>query len=231
MQITLIRHATLVLETSLGRVLVDPMLRDAGTTPPIENTPSPRRNPLVDLPVPAQDVVEGVDLCVVTHLHGDHFDDRARELLPDDLPILTMPEHTARLEDKGFARVTTTHPGFALTPGRHGVGAVGDAMGPVCGFVVDGVYVAGDTVWCEEVQAALERHRPRVVVVNAGGAHFIGSQPIVMTAADVREVRLATEAEVVVVHLEAINHCVESRQVYEQLEGVLVPADGETLKL
>jgi hypothetical protein len=52
-----------------------------------------------------------------------------------------------------------------------------------------------------------------------------------MTAADVREVRLATEAEVVVVHLEAINHCVESRRVYEQLEGVLVPADGETLQL
>jgi L-ascorbate metabolism protein UlaG (beta-lactamase superfamily) len=230
-QITLIRHATLVLETSLGRVLVDPMLRGAGTTPPIENTPSPRRNPLVDLPVAAEDVVESVDLCVVTHLHGDHFDERARELLPDDLPILTMPEHIARLEEQGFTRVTSAHPGFALTAGRHGTGAIGEAMGPVCGFVVDGVYVAGDTIWCEEVRAALELHRPRVVVVNAGGAHFIGSAPIVMTAADVREVRQATDGKVVVVHLEAINHCVESRQVYKQLDGVLVPSDGETLDL
>jgi L-ascorbate metabolism protein UlaG (beta-lactamase superfamily) len=231
MQITLIRHATLVLETSLGRVLVDPMLRDAGTTPPIENTPNPRRNPLVDLPMSAQDVVDGVDLCVVTHLHGDHFDDRAREVLPDDLPVLTMPEHAARLEEQGFTRVTTTHPGFALTAGRHGTGEIGEAMGPVCGFVVDGVYVAGDTILCEEVRAALELHVPRAVVVNAGGAHFIGSSPIVMTAADVREVRQATEAEVVVVHLEAINHCVETREVYEQIEGVLVPADGQTLEL
>jgi L-ascorbate metabolism protein UlaG (beta-lactamase superfamily) len=231
MQITLIRHATLVLETSFGRVLVDPMLRGAGTTPPIENTPRPRRNPLVDLPVPAELVVEGVDLCVVTHLHGDHFDERARELLPDDLPILTMPEHIVRLEEQGFTRVTSAHHGFALTAGRHGIGAIGEAMGPVCGFVVDGVYVAGDTIWCEEVRAALELHRPRVVVVNAGGAHFIGSAPIVMTAADVREVRQATDGKVVVVHLEAINHCVESRQVYEQIDGVLVPSDGETLDL
>jgi L-ascorbate metabolism protein UlaG (beta-lactamase superfamily) len=230
-QITLIRHATLVLETSLGRVLVDPMLRGAGTTPPIENTPRPRRNPLVDLPVPAEDVVAGVDLCVVTHLHGDHFDERARELLPDDLPILTMPEHIARLEGQGFTRVTSEHDGFALTAGRHGVGAIGEAMAPVCGFVVEGVYVAGDTIWCEEVQAALELHRPRVVVVNAGGAHFIGSLPIVMTTADVRDVRQATEGTVVVVHLEAINHCVESRQVYRQIDGVLVPSDGEVLDL
>ena len=87
--------------------------------------------------------------------------------------------------------------------------SIGEAMGKVCGFVVDGVYVAGDTIWCEEVRAALELHRPRVVVVNAGGAHFIGSAPIVMTAADVREVRRATESKLVVVHLEAMNHCVE----------------------
>src|SRR5581483_393048 len=49
--LTLVRHATLVLETRFGRILVDPMLRAAGTTPPIENTPNPLRNPLVDLPL------------------------------------------------------------------------------------------------------------------------------------------------------------------------------------
>jgi L-ascorbate metabolism protein UlaG (beta-lactamase superfamily) len=230
-KITLIRHATLVLETSVGRVLVDPMLRMAGTTPAIENTPRPRQNPLVDLPFPAEDVVKDVDLCVVTHLHGDHFDDRARELLPDDLPMLTMPEHSAGLEEQGFTRVRTTHPGFDLTSGRHGVGAIGEAMGPVCGFVVDGVYVAGDTIWCEEVRSTLERHRPRVVIVNAGGAHFIGSPPIVMTAADVRKVRQTAEGNVAAVHLEAMNHCIESRELYERIDGVLVPADGDTLDL
>ena len=77
MRLTLVRHATLLLETSHGRILVDPMLRAAGTTPPIENTLNQVRNPLVELPMPAAQVVDGVGLCIVTHLHSDHFDDAA----------------------------------------------------------------------------------------------------------------------------------------------------------
>src|SRR6185437_12696897 len=93
MRLRLVRHATLLLETSLGRILVDPMLRAAGTTPAIENTPNPVPNPLVELPMAAADVVADVDLCIVTHLHGDHFDD----LLPSDVPILTQPESADEL--------------------------------------------------------------------------------------------------------------------------------------
>ena len=98
---TLMRNATLVLETSVGRILVDPMLRGAGTTPPIENTPNPLPNPLVELPVPAEDVVRDVDLCIVTHLHRDHFDD----LLPRDVPILTQPESAESLRERGYEAV------------------------------------------------------------------------------------------------------------------------------
>jgi L-ascorbate metabolism protein UlaG (beta-lactamase superfamily) len=225
--IRLIRHATLVLETSVGRVLVDPMLRAAGTSPPIENTPNQVPNPLVELPVPAGDVVEGVDLCIVTHLHGDHFDD----LLSHDVPILTQPESAAELRRRGYEDVRTEHPQIAMTRGRHGTGAVGEAMGAVSGWVVDGIYVAGDTVWCDEVEAALAEHRPRATIVNAGGAHFVGSEPIVMDVTDVGRTRAAAGGEVVVVHLEAINHCVERRDAYRRVEGVTVPADGETLGL
>jgi len=226
MQLTLVRHAMLLLETSLGRVLVDPMLRAAGSTPPIENTPSPRRNPLVELPLPREEVVDGVDLCIVTHLHSDHFDD----LLPDDVPILTQPESADELRRRGYRDVITSHASIAMTRGRHGRDeATVAAMGPVSGWVVDGTYVAGDTVWTEDVEQALHEHEPHTVVVNAGGAHFLGGAPIVMDAADVRRVREATDARVVVVHLEAINHCVEPRSAYRAVEGVLVPDDGETL--
>jgi len=231
MKVTLVRHATLLLETSLGRVLVDPMLRSVGTTPPIEGTPKPRPNPLVELPFPAEDVVRDVDLCVITHLHSDHFDDRARELLPPDLPILTMPEHARLLEEQGFTHVCTERPGFSLTSGRHGTGAIGEAMGAVCGFVVDDLYVAGDTIWCDQVRDALATHHPRALIVNAGGARFIGSAPIVMNANDVLTLRRSTNATVIAVHLEAINHCIEPREVYKALDGVLVPADGESLDL
>jgi L-ascorbate metabolism protein UlaG (beta-lactamase superfamily) len=51
-RITLVRNATLLLDTSVGRILPDPMLRAAGSSPPIEDTPNPRPNQLVELPVP-----------------------------------------------------------------------------------------------------------------------------------------------------------------------------------
>ena len=107
MKITLVRSATLLLETSVGRILVDPMLRPAGSSPPIENTPNAKRNPLVELPFPADDVVDGIDLCIVTHLHSDHFDDAADALLPRDVPILTQPESADALRARGFTRVAT----------------------------------------------------------------------------------------------------------------------------
>jgi L-ascorbate metabolism protein UlaG (beta-lactamase superfamily) len=222
-RLRLVRNATLLLDTSLGRILVDPMLRAAGTTPPIENTPNPRRNPLVELPMPAEEVVRGVDLCIVTHLHRDHFDD----LLPREIPILTQPESADELRARGHADVSTSHPAIAMTRGFHGMAE----LGPVSGWVVDGIYVAGDTVWCEDVMRALQEHDPEVVVVNGGGARFLDSGPIVMDVEDVRRVRAATDAEVVVVHLEAINHCIEPRSAYRAIDGVRVPEDGETLEL
>ena len=228
MNVTLVRNATLLLDSpSFGRVLVDPMLRAAGTSPPIEDTPNQRPNPLVDLPLSADEVLDGVELCIVTHLHRDHFDD----LLPLDIPILTQPESADELRARGHRNVVTRHPGIAMTRGRHGTGEIGDALGPVSGWVVDGVYVAGDTIWCEEVHAALEEHRPRAVVANASGARFNTGDPIVMDAADVHTLRGAFDGAIAVVHLEAINHCIEPRSVYRAVEGVLVPEDGETIDL
>jgi L-ascorbate metabolism protein UlaG (beta-lactamase superfamily) len=229
--LTLVRNATLLLETSLGRVLVDPMLRAAGTTPPIENTPNQRPNPLVDLPFPAADVVAGVDLCIVTHLHGDHFDDAADEALPRDLPVLTQPESAEALTARGFTNVAVEHESIAMTRGRHGTGEIADSLGAVSGWVVDGVYIAGDTIWCDEVRDALERHRPRAVVLNGSGARFNVGDPIVMDTEDVRRVRAATDGSVTVVHLEAINHCIEPRAAYRAIDGVQVPDDGETIEL
>ena len=220
MRVQLVRNAALLLDSSFGRILVDPMLRAAGTSPPIENTPNPKPNPLVELPLPAEEVLDGVDLCIVTHLHRDHFDD----LVPLDLPILTQPESADELRRRGHTNVTTHHPGIPMTRGHHGTGEIGRAMGPVSGWVVDDVYIAGDTILCEEVHEARERYRPRATIVNAGGARFLEGDPIVMTAAEVAQL----DGTVVVVHLEALNHCVEPRSAYT---GAIVPLDGEVLDL
>ena len=85
-----------------------------------------------------------------------------------------------------------------------------EPLAPVSGFVLDDVYLAGDTVWFEGVEETIERHRPRVAIVNAGGAEFSEGGLIVMGIDDVREV-VARVPTVVAVHMEALNHCFLAR--------------------
>ena len=238
MRLTLVRHATLLLEIEGRRVLVEPMLDEAGAREPVEGSPRPRRNPLVPLPFPAEEVVRGLDGVIVTHLHQDHFDETGARLVPRDVPVFCQPEDEDRLRGYGLDvrpvedELDWDGLRIARTGGRHGADEdVARALAPVSGFVLGGLYIVGDTVWCREVEEALERHRPRVAVVNASGARFLKSGPLVMTAAEVREV-VARVPKVVVVHLEAINHCLESRaEIREAVPEALVPEDGETLEL
>ena len=251
MRLRLIRNATLHLRVAGRHLLVDPMLDPAGARPPVENTANPVRNPLCDLPEPAAIVVNGLHATLITHLHQDHLDATGIELLPGDLPVLCQPEDAETLRGHGFADVRPVDDAlewdglrFTRTGGRHGTGAIGEALAPVSGFVIAAegepvLYVAGDTIWCDEVAAALDEHAPDVVVVNAGAARFLEGDPIVMTADDVVAVaRHAPDARVVVVHLEAINHCPLTRADLRQrlrdegLTGrVTVPENGALVPL
>jgi len=236
-RITLVRHATLIVEIDNRRVLVDPQLDDQGSRPPIADTPNPRPNPLVPLPLPAGEIVRGLDAVLVTHLHRDHLDETAERLLPRDVPVFCQPEDAAHLRDLGLQarpvaeRVDWDGLSIHRTGGSHGTGRVADRLAPVSGFVIGPLYVAGDTVWCPAVEEAIARHRPAVAVVNAGGARFLAGDPIVMTAADVREV-VARVPAVVAVHMEAINHCVLTRaELRAAVAEAIVPEDGEAVEL
>ena len=237
MELTLVRNATLLLELAGKRVLVDPMLDDEGARPPIEGTRNPVPNPTAPLPMPAEEVVAGLDAVIVTHRHRDHLDGTAEELLPRDVPVFCQPEDEDALRELGVdARAVDDEVDWdglriVRTPGRHGTGPIADALAPVSGFILGGLYIAGDTVWYEGVEATIERHQPRVAVVNAGGAEFAEGGLIIMGIDDVREVA-ARVPTVVAVHLEALNHCYLTRAaIRASLPDVLVPADGETLEI
>lgn len=237
MRITLVRNATVILELHGRRILVDPMLDDVAARPPIQSTANPVRNPTVPLPFPAEEAVRDIDAVIVTHRHRDHLDGRAEELVPREVPVFCQPEDEEALRAIGLdARPvadTIGWGGLRITrvPARHGHGRMAELLAPVSGFVLDDLYVAGDTVWCEGVEATIERHRPRVAVVNAGGAEFLEGGLIIMGVDDVREVA-ARVPTVVAVHLEALNHCFLQRAALrEAVPGVLAPEDGETLVL
>ena len=233
MRLTLVRSATLIVELAGKRILVDPMLDEAGARPPIEGTLNQVANPTVPLPFPADEVVRGLDAVVVTHRHRDHLDASAEELLPRNVPVFCQLEDEEALQGLGLdARAVVNAldwEGLAIarTPARHGSGRMAELLAPVSGFVLDDVYLAGDTVWYEEIAETIERHRPRVAVVNAGGAEFIEGGLIVMGIDDVREV-VERVPVVVAVHMEALNHCFLTRAALRAaLPTVLVPEDGE----
>jgi len=236
-RLTLVRNATIIVELSGRTLLVDPMLDDAGARPPIENTANHVRNPTVPLPFPPAEVLTSVDAVLVTHRHRDHLDARAEELLSRDVPVFCQPEDESALRKLGLDARTVEDEldwngvRIVRTPARHGSGAIAEALAPVSGFLLDDLYIAGDTVWYEGVARTIERHRPRAAVVNAGGAEFLEGGLIIMGLEDVREVA-ARVPVVVAVHLEAINHCFLTRsELRSALPDVLVPEDGETLEL
>lgn len=250
-RITFLRHATFVFEAGGLRVMVDPMLAPAGAAEPVANTPNQRRNPLVDLPFDEEEMsalLEGIDAVLVTHTHNDHWDGRARDLIPKQTQILCQPEDEDKIRATGFQQVTPVDDDLewrglriSRTGGRHGTGEIGRRMAPVSGFVVGNedspsLCIAGDTIWCSEVEEALGVHGPEVIVVNAGAARFLEGDPITMTAEDVvRVCRALPDALVVAVHMEAINHCLLTRAGLEDelreeslVSRVKIPADGET---
>ena len=196
-------------------------------------------------------LLQETDAVLVTHTHQDHWDERAAALLPKDLQILCQPEDEELIRSSGFFEVTPvteeTELGgirFTRTGGRHGTGEIGEKMGPVSGFVLrsaeaPSLYIAGDTIWCPQVELALSSYEPDVVVLNAGAARFLSGDPITMTAEDVILVsRALPGARILAVHMESINHCLLTRdELKEKLEGeglsgqVEVPADGESIEL
>lgn len=255
MRIHFLRHATLIVEIAGMKILVDPMLSPAGAMPPVKNAANQRPIPLVALPVSDGELsrlLADLDIVLVTHTHRDHWDQRAIELLRKDIPILCQPEDEAAIREAGFTAVVpiTDHLAwrgegldFYRTGGQHGTGEIGAQMGAVSGFVLvtssgPELYIAGDTIWCPEVQRPLREYKPRRVIVNAGAAQFLVGDPITMTAADVAAVcRELPNAQVIAVHMEAINHCLLSRaDLRRELEAqglsdrVLIPADGEVIE-
>jgi L-ascorbate metabolism protein UlaG (beta-lactamase superfamily) len=103
---------------------------------------------------------------------------------------------------------------------------------------MESLYIAGDTIWCDDVQEAIEAHDPEVIVVNGGAAQFLQGDPITMTKEDIYQTyKAAPQATIVVSHMEALNHCLLTRTELKSFiaekvlsQRVVVPEDGEVLQ-
>lgn len=217
-----VRHATCRVTIGEQVLLIDPMLSEVGALPPVGFATNQRRNPLMELPVPVDEVLAGVDAVIVTHTHFDHFDDAARRLIPAATPILCRTSDAARLRSWGFEDVRAGEGGrldfdgvrLRFDDGPHAWGALRALAGTSASVRVEhgdqSILFSGDRRLDRGILDLLAA-RPTRFVVNAGSARFRLGRPITWTSAQVRRVaQQHPEIEIDVVHLDAINHCVES---------------------
>lgn len=251
MNLQLLRNATQILQVNGKNILIDPMLAPKHFYPPFERTGTETRNPTIDLPIDAEELellIAKTDAVLLTHLHLDHWDDLAKELLPKDITLFCQPADVEAIRQAGFINVQAIEEsliwneiGFNRTGGQHGVGEIGKMMGIVSGYVIrheqETLYIAGDTIWCEEVKAALDQYQPDRIVLNGGAARFVAGEPIVMDTQDIFKVAAEMPAsKIYVVHLEAVSHVSESRAFIKAAfaehglsERCFVPEDGAFL--
>lgn len=167
------RNATAKMTYAGLTFLLDPMLSAKGELPSFAGIAP---NPTVDLPVSPDEIIADIDVVIVSHMHEDHFDDAAADILDKTIPIITprnsapisprdvmiTSSHKQRLHDYGFANVreinedgteSITFGDVTLTQvwARHGKGHVGELMGGVNGIIfaaanMPTIYWAGDTI-------------------------------------------------------------------------------------
>ncbi len=253
MKFTQVRNATIRIEYADKKILVDPMLAEKGAYPGFEGTAnSYKSNPLVDLPISVNEILD-VDAIIVTHTHLDHWDEAAKNLVPKDMLIFAQNEKDAAdIQAAGFSntRILTENTVFdditlIKTPGQHGTDEalekLGDVLGEVCGVVFKHpdektLYLAGDTIWNQDVEDNLNKYAPYVIVLNSGDAQVIGLGSIIMGKQDVYKVyQAAPRATIIASHMESVNHAILSRKELHDFlnengmtQRVLVPEDGES---
>jgi len=250
MKINQIRNATIVVEYANKKFLIDPMLAEKGTYPPFPNSArQDQKNPVVSLPTSVENIIEDIDAVIVTHLHLDHFDEAAQRILPKGIKMFVQNEEDAtEVRNAGFQNVEVLQEDTVFediqlikTKGEHGRGEILKLAGLVCGVVFKHqsektLYVAGDTVWYDEVQKVIDTHKPEIIVVNGGDNQFFEGGSLVMGKEDIYKVyKTAPNSQIIVVHMEAVNHWKLSREELksfinekEMSSAVLVPDDGQS---
>ena len=138
-----------------------------------------------------------IDLVVLSHHHGDHFDRRAASGLDKALPIVTEPHAARKLQHQGFTRTVALRTwesqvfekgnvGLTITalPGKHAPRALAPVIPPVMGSLLDfhegdrhllRVYITGDTLMHDRLEE-IPRRFPAIdlCLLHLGGTRILG---------------------------------------------------------
>lgn len=250
MKLHQIRNATIILEYAGKRFLIDPMFAPEKEYSLMSEIPWPLHN----LPLPAKDIIKNIDAVVITHLHTDHFDKYAQEILPKGIKIFVQDifdKHA--LEKEHFNNTeTVTAEGVDFdgvwifkTDCRHGAkenseylflanGMRWEAMGVVFKSENEPVlYLAGDTIWYEGVKEAVDRHNPKVIVLNCDDARIGRSGSLTMGIEDVKALHeYYPDGKLIASHMNCVGNGTVTRMSLRESDVkdyIYSPADGEIM--
>jgi L-ascorbate metabolism protein UlaG (beta-lactamase superfamily) len=149
---------------------------------------------------PALDIhqLPSLDLIVLSHFHGDHFDQEAERALEKSLPIVTTPEAAQELGRRGFGNTYPLETWSSLTvskgdvrlrltamPGRHGPPLSDWVLPEVMGSILEfqspeataslRLYITGDTLVIDDLKE-IPRRYPEIhlALLHLGGTRVLG---------------------------------------------------------
>lgn len=259
MKITQIRNATIIVEYNNTKFLIDPWLLPKDSMPGFDTAVNAQvRQPRVDLPFDIKKIID-VDAVIITHIHPDHWDKIAETELDKNIKIFVQSESDKLyVESKGFKNVeilsiegskydkitlykTGTQHGRReiVKPLCESIGMPYDAMGIVFKSQNEKVlYVAGDTIWCKEVEDTLNKYLPDVIIINACAATVLNGERLIMNIDDIKELlNQAPKSTIIASHMDTVSHLTITRNDLrnfinkEKIKNILIPDDGETINL
>ena len=259
MKITQIRNATVLVEYNKTKFLIDPWLMPKDCMEGFERAVNSHiRQPRVELPLEIEKITD-VDAVIITHIHPDHWDDYAKNALKKDIKIFVQSEFDKNyMLKEGFKNVEilstngTTYEKVSLykTSTQHGkreilkplcesIGMPYDAMGVVFKSKNEKtLYIAGDTIWCNEVNEAIREHKPEIIIVNACAATVLNGERLIMNIDDIKQViKNSPKSTIIASHMDTVSHLTITRKDLkefkekESIQNFLIPEDSEVLTL
>jgi L-ascorbate metabolism protein UlaG (beta-lactamase superfamily) len=213
--------ATVIIRYSGLTILTDPNFLHAGDHVHLGYGLTSERltEPAIDI-----DELPPIDLCVLSHYHGDHFDQIVEEKLDKNLPIVTTPQAVGELEARDFrggiglekwetAQFTKGSARLRITsmPGQHGPGIVDFALPEVMGSILDfeteagernlRLYISGDTLVIDELREIPKRF-PEIDIglFHLGGTRVLGVMVTMDDAQGVEAIRIIRPETAIPIH-------------------------------
>jgi L-ascorbate metabolism protein UlaG (beta-lactamase superfamily) len=164
-----------------------------------------------------------LDLVLLSHFHGDHFDQVAERDLDRALPIVTTPQSANDLQERGFTNclpldvweTLSVEKGSArlritATPARHGPPLVDFVLPDVMGSVLDvttadggasRIYITGDTLVIDELREIPQRFPDiDIALLHLGGTRVLGILVSMDAKQGVEAMRMVDPALAIPIH-------------------------------